>query len=114
MNIQALVERYGREPWHRQTGNLASTLARLSRRVADPRHDRLSIELVREAALIIEFSARRAPRERLLELAAAQRELLAFERVHPLDPVRSELAARARSLSDRMLQLMREAAGVAG
>ena len=107
MNIQDLQERYQALAWPQQLGNLASTLARLSRQATMPEHDALTIELFREAALLIEWSAPHVPSDYWLELAALQRELLAWQRIWPPEPARSLLALHARHQSDRLLQMAR-------
>lgn len=105
MNSQHLRERYKMLDWPQQLGNLASTLARVSTRAILPHYDALTADLLREAALLIEWSAPRVPPDFLLELAMMQRELLAWQRVWPLDPARSLLALHTRHQSDRLLQL---------
>jgi hypothetical protein len=103
--ISRLRERYEALDWPQQLGNLASTLARASARASSPQYDALVADLLREAALLIEWSAPRVPATFWLELAAMQREVLAWRRVWPLDPARSLLALHARNLSDRLLQM---------
>ncbi|MBI1880080.1 MAG: hypothetical protein HYR94_17985 [Chloroflexi bacterium] len=105
MENQSLRERYEVLDWPQQLGNLASTLARLSTRATSPQHDALVTSLLREAALLIEWSAPRVPSSFWLELATLQRELLAWHRVWPLDSARSLLALEARNRSDRLLQM---------
>jgi hypothetical protein len=48
MDRQTFRERYLQDEWPRQVGNLASTLARLSSRVKDARHDQIVVDLRRE------------------------------------------------------------------
>ena len=105
MSLQALRERHLREPWQRQLGNLASTLARLGSRSGDPRHDALTTRLLREAAHLIDWSAPHVAPDHLGELATAQRELCLWAMVWPLHEARPLLALRARALSDRLLEL---------
>jgi len=105
MDSQGLRERYEALDWPQQLGNLASTLARVSTRAVSPQHDTLTSNLLREAALLIEWSAPRVPATFWLELATMQRELLAWWRVWPLDPARSLLALHTRHQSDRLLQM---------
>jgi len=57
MDVQLLHERYESLDWPQQLGNLASTLARVSARASSAQHDALVIDLLREAALLIEWSA---------------------------------------------------------
>lgn len=86
-------------------GNLASTLARISARAASPQYDTLVVDLLREAALLIEWSAKTVPQPLLLDLAPLQRELLLWYRVWPQEALRPLLSLQARHLSDRLLRL---------
>jgi hypothetical protein len=98
-----LYERYSLLPWTHQLGNLASTLARIASRVHEPRHDDLVDSLLREAATFIEWSAPHVPAGLLIDLAAMQREILAWHRIWPHDVVRPIIALYARDASDRLL-----------
>jgi hypothetical protein len=60
---------------------------------------------MREAALMIEWSAANVPEDFLLELAAMQRELLAWKRAFPIEAIRNLLALHTRNQSDRLLQM---------
>lgn len=105
MDVQLLHGRYESLDWLQQLGNLASTLARVSARAASAQHDALVIDLLREAALLLEWSAPRVPSVFWPELAAMQREVLAWQRVWPLESARSLLVLHARNQSDRLLQM---------
>lgn len=105
MNRQRLYEQYIQFDWPKQLGNLASTLARISSRAAFPQYDALVADLLREAALFIEWSAPYIPEALLTDMAAEQRELLAWRHVWPLDPLRPLLALHARNMSDRLLRM---------
>lgn len=105
MNRQTLRERYIQLDWPQQMGNLASTLARISTRAASTQHDALVADLLREAALFIEWSAKGVPPSLLLDLAPLQRELLLWYRVWPQETLRPLLSLQARHLSDRLLRL---------
>ncbi len=83
MNKQALYERYMQLDWPQQLGNLASTLARISTRASSAQYDALVADLLREAALFIEWSAKAVPPALLLDLAPLQRELVLWHRVWP-------------------------------
>jgi hypothetical protein len=96
-------ERFQRLPWPQQLGNLASTLARISGRCLRPEHDALVRDLLREAAVLIEWSAPCVPPEFHLELAGLQREMLAWRAVWPVEGARHLLSLRARQASDLML-----------
>jgi hypothetical protein len=97
-------ERYGQMDWPQQLGNLASTMARLSARCSRPQYDDLVISLLREAALLIEWSASHTPSAIHPDLAAMQREVLAWRRHWPLDEARTILALRARQMSEALLR----------
>ena len=99
-----LRERYLRDNWTRQVGNLASTLARLSSRASDARHDPMVADLLHEGTLLMEWSAPNVPPDLAVDLATMQRELLLWRRIWPNDAVRSLLAFRARAMSDRLLE----------
>ena len=105
MDTKQLHTRYKQLPWPQQMGNLAATLARISSQVSLPGGDKLVRYSLREAALYAEWSAPNSPPEFLPELAALQREVLAWHRSWPLDPARSILALHARNRSDRVLHM---------
>jgi hypothetical protein len=102
---QQLRKRYEQLDWPQQLGNLASTLARISSRSSSPNYDTLVSDLLREAALFIEWSAPHVPQPILLDLAPIQRELVAWRRIWPLDTLRPLLSLHARNTSDRLLRL---------
>jgi hypothetical protein len=68
-------------------------------------YDALVADLLREAALLIEWSAQVVPPALLLDLAPLQRELLLWHRVWPQEALRPLLALQVRHLSDRLLRL---------
>jgi len=105
MERQSLHDRYLRDEWPRQLGNLASTLARLGARVGDPRYDQITSDLLREGALLIEWSAPHVPAHLVGDLATMQRELCLWRRVWPVEAARPLLAFRAQTLSDQALEL---------
>jgi hypothetical protein len=102
---KSLRERYKKMNWQQQLGNMASTLARVSNNATVSDHDEIVVMCLREAACFIEWSAPDVPSELLLELAAMQRELLAWHRVWPIEAARPLLALHAHSQSDRLLQM---------
>jgi hypothetical protein len=102
---QQLRERYQQLDRPQQLGNLASTLARVSSRAPFAQYDALIGDLLREAALFIEWSAPHVPVNLLADLAAMQRELLAWRRIWLLDPARPLLGLYARNSSDRLLRV---------
>ena len=104
MGRQSLRERHLRDEWPRQLGNLASTLARLGARASDPRYDELTSDLLREGALLIEWSAPYVPAHLVGDLATMQRELCLWRRIWPLEAARSLLAFRTQSMSDQVLE----------
>lgn len=105
MTQQAFRERYTQMEWPQQMGNLASTLARIATRAAFLQYDALVADLLREAVLLIEWSAPHTPASLLLDLAPLQRELLLWRQLWPLDDSRLLLALQARHASDRLLRL---------
>ena len=105
MDIKFIYKRYKQLTWQQQLGNLASTLARISSQTTSPESDKLVADSLREAALLIEWSAPNVLPDFLLELAAMQRELLAWHRCWPLDAARSLLSLHTRNQSDRLLQM---------
>ena len=107
MENQALFERYCQLDWPQQIGNLASTLARISSRAESPQYDELVADLLREAALFIEWSAPHVPEDMLFDLASLQRECLAWRNIWPLDALRALLSLQTRNASDRLLHLAR-------
>jgi hypothetical protein len=98
-------ERFTHLDWPQQIGNLASTLARISSRASSPQYDELVGQLLREAALFIEWSAAHVPPALLQDLAPLQRELLLWRKLWPQTAPRELLALQARNYSDRLLRL---------
>ena len=105
MSQSSLLERYQQMAWPQQLGNLASTLARVSSRCSRPEYDPLVANLLREAALLIEWSARHTPPTAHPDLAAMQREVVAWRENWPLDQARPLLALRARQMSEALLSV---------
>mgnify|MGYP001034639659 FL=1 len=104
-NSPQFRERFTHLDWPQQIGNLASTLARISSRASSPQYDELVGQLLREAALFIEWSAAHVPPALLLDLAPLQRELLLWRKLWPQTAPRELLALQARNYSDRLLRL---------
>ena len=104
MEQAQLQQRYQQLDWRQQIGNLASTLARISSRSVSPTYDDLVSNLLREAALFIEWSAPHVPEVLLLDLAPLQREMLLWRRLWPQDALRPLLSVQARHISDRLLR----------
>lgn len=104
MNQVRLRERYLQDEWSRQVGNLASTLTRLSSRAQDARFDHIVADLLREGALLMEWSAPNVPLELATEMAGMQRELILWHQVWPSETVRPLLAFRARTMADLLLE----------
>ena len=102
---ESLHDRYLRDEWPRQLGNLASTLARLGARVGDQRYDQMTSDLLREGALLIEWSAPHVPAHLVGDLANMQRELCLWRRIWPVEAAQPLLTFRARTMSDRVLEL---------
>ena len=104
MDRDKLCERFLRDEWPRQVGNLASTLGRLSSRATDARHDQIVEALLHEGALLMEWCAPNVPIEVATDLALMQRELVLWRQIWPHDSVRRLLALRARQMSDQLLE----------
>ena len=100
-----LQDRIQQLDWPHQLGNLASTLAHIASNVTLPERDSLTTDLLREAAMLIEWSAPYVPASFQLELANMQRELLEWHRLWPLDAARPLLALQSRGHADRLLQI---------
>jgi hypothetical protein len=105
MEQRQLQARYQQLDWPQQLGNLASTLARISARSTSPAYDNLVSNLLREAALLIEWSAPHMPPALLLDLAPLQHEMLVWRQIWPQDNLRPLLGLQARHISDRLLRL---------
>ena len=105
MERQALYERFKTLDWQQQLGNLASTLATVSTQSTIPEQDKLTSYLLREAALTIEWCAKDVPADFHLELAAIQKECLAWKRLFPIESARYLLSIHARHQSERVLQM---------
>ena len=99
MDRDKLRERYLRDEWPRQVGNLSSTLARLSSRAGDARYDQIVAKLLREGTLLMDWCAPNVP----LELAAMQRELILWRQIWPEDAARALLVFRTREMVDHLL-----------
>lgn len=91
--------------WQEKLGNLASTLAKISAHTTLSQQDQLTLKLLREAALIIEWSISEVPEVYHLELAAIQRECVAWCRIYPIEETRNILALHSRNQSNRVLQM---------
>jgi hypothetical protein len=102
MERQSLYERFKTLSWQQQIGNIASTLANISRYADSPVYDELTKLSLREAALAIDWCVPNVPQPFLLDLAMMHRELLAWWQVFPVEP-RSLLALHTRHQSDRLL-----------
>ncbi len=105
MERQALYERIKSQTWQQQLGNLASTLATISTQATIPKQDKLTNYLLRDAALIIEWSVKNVPKKFHPELAATQQECLAWRKIFPLDATRNLLSIHTRHQSERILQM---------
>jgi hypothetical protein len=102
MERQSLYERFKTLNWQQQIGNIASTLANISRYADSPAYDELTKLSLREAALAIDWCVPNVPQQFLLDMAMIHRELLAWWQVFPVEP-RSLLALHTRHQSDRLL-----------
>ena len=105
MKRHALYERFKRLSWQQQLGHLASTLATISTQAKIPQQDQLTDHLLREAALMIEWCVTQVPPAFHWELAAMQRECLNWQKVFPVEAVRTLLAINTRHYSERVLDM---------
>ncbi len=105
MERQALYEKFTILSWQQQLGNLAATLAKISAAAVEPGLDTLTDNLLRESALMVEWSARNVPPEYHAELARIQRECLEWKKVFPADHTRNLLSLNSRHQSDRLLEI---------
>ncbi len=105
MEREALYERIKTQTWQQQLGNLTSTLATISTQATIPKQDKLTTYLLRDAALIIEWCVKNVPELFHPELAAIQKECLAWKQVFPLEATRNLLSIHTRNQSDRILQM---------
>ncbi|GEM_PF-1875592 len=103
MKYQKLYEKFTALTWQKQLGNIASTLATISKQATIPQSDQLTIYLLREAVLMMEWCAKNIPQSFHLELAIMQKELLAWQKVFPIDQVRNILALQLRNQADILL-----------
>lgn len=102
MERQSLYERFKILSWQQQIGNIASTLANISRYADATAYDELTKLSLREAALAIDWCAPNIPQQFLPDMSMMHRELLAWWQVFPVEP-RSLLALHTRHHSDRLL-----------
>lgn len=105
MKRQTLYENFKKLTWQQQLGNLASTLAKISTQSIEPQLDQLTLYLLREASLIIEWSAQNVPQQFHLELASIQRECLEWEKIFPIEDGRILLSLNTRHQSYRILYI---------
>lgn len=105
MERETLYERIKTQTWQQQLGNLASTLATISTQATIPQQDKLTTYLLRDAALITEWCAKNVPESFHSELAAIQKECLAWKKVFLLEASRNLLSIHTRHQSDRILEI---------
>ena len=103
MDRDKLRERYLRDEWPRQVGNLSSTLARLSSRAGDARYDHIVANLLREGTLLMDWCAPNVPLELAADLATMQRELVLWCQIWPDDAARALLAFRTHEMVNHLL-----------
>lgn len=103
MERPTLYEKFTTLSWQQQLGNLAATLAKISTQASEPRLDTLTVHLLREAALLSEWSTKNVPPEYHPELAHIQRECLEWKKSFPPDKTRNLLSINTRYQSDRLL-----------
>ncbi|AFY70318.1 hypothetical protein Pse7367_2049 [Thalassoporum mexicanum PCC 7367] len=105
MTVTHKLESYKTLTWQQQLGNLASTLKTIASKTTNQQYDQLTIQLLREGAVMIEHCISNVPTEFHLELAAMQRELLTWRSTFPIEQARHILALHTCNQSDRLLQM---------
>jgi hypothetical protein len=105
MERQELYNTFSQLDWRQQVGNLASTLSSIAKHAGDERYDPLTQHLLREGALMIEWCYGNVPEDYHLELASLQRELLTWQKAHPVEGGRHLLVLHTQNQSNRLLQM---------
>ncbi|WP_013334891.1 hypothetical protein [Gloeothece verrucosa] len=105
MERQALYEKYKTLNWEQQLGNLALTLSNISKQCLISRQDKLTSMLLREAALMIEWSAPNVPSQYHYSLAAIQKECLKWQRNFPIEEAREILSFNRSHHSETVLMM---------
>jgi hypothetical protein len=100
-DLKRMRERFMRDKTPVRLGNLASSLLRLSKWVQMKQRDESVVDLMREIAWFMEWSADLAS----VEIADMQREICRWRLVWPMEPARSILSFRALQMSNRVLQI---------
>ncbi len=98
-NLKDIRERFIRDTSPIRMGNLASDLLRLSKWIQARHNDEAIVDLMREIALLMEWSGDLASQE----LADMQREICRWRRIWPVEQARSILAFRVLQMSNRIL-----------
>lgn len=104
-DLKKMQARYVRDEWPVRLGNLASNLLRLSKWIKMQQDDQAIIDLMRESAWFIEWTAPDTPVDVMVKLIDVQRELCLWRRIWPVDVARPLLALRARHMSEHVLEL---------
>ncbi len=105
MERQSLYYRFITLTWQEQLGNIASTLGTISQQVNIPEQDQLTILLLREGALMIEWCASNVPADYHLELAGLQKELLAWKDSFSETNARQLLALHTSNQRNQLLEM---------
>jgi hypothetical protein len=92
-------ERFIRDGSSVRLGNLASDLLRLHKWILMKHQDEAIVDLMREIAWLMEWSADLG----LAELADMQREICRWRRAWPVEQARHVLSLRASQMSNRIL-----------
>lgn len=104
-DLKKMQARYMRDEWPVRLGNLASNLLRLNHWIQMRRDTEAIVDLMRESAWFIEWTANDAPPQVVAELADMQREICLWRRIWPVEGASPVLAFRARVMSERVLAL---------
>ena len=91
--------------WQQKLRILASLFAAIAAQTPNSHQDRHTQYLLGEALRIIEGCTANLPNSLVLELAAIQREWLAWKNLFPVEAARSFMAFHARNQSVRFLHM---------
>lgn len=104
-DLKKMQSRYMRDEWPVRLGHLASNLLRLNHWIQMRRDAKAIVDLMRESAWFMEWTASDAPPHVAAELADMQREICLWRHIWPAESASSVLAFRAHVMSERVLAL---------
>jgi hypothetical protein len=108
-NLEALRERFQRDDWAVQLGNIASNLARLAKLPEHLAHRERVESLLLESEYFIEWAVPKAPMESQEKLVDLQLQLALWRHAQPapwFDPLkRTQVRREAQEWSDRVMEM---------